>query len=697
MITYTGNFKAGDGTLYQVQIVTAETGTAQTLELGVPPFVVTYAGGDILQKPMKLSGATITLLVSSYISGFMVSSHRAAKVTLTDTTHSVVKWRGYLTPNVYSQPYDGVLDSMEVEAVDQLAALEYVMFDEMNDSPGVATLRKVVNDILAYTDYSYIYVTKNLHIATGACILDEVLVNETLFSGWTLKKVFEEICSYLNVTAVAYDDVVYMIDYDALAAGYWKSTIGSTSKTTQASSSVKTLAGMITAAGATISAKKVLKSVRLTSKFGTLPCITDEAWDEDGLTNNAGDWTLLKYYGVDLDSADAATYTALQMWLIGNHDRLFWIRYLSSPMVTCFKGTAQAQWNPTELTTDIGGRMAEQSYAYDAAGVSKVTDSFKGFVVINHGNNGGPYKAVAIKSAKPQIVGGYSGSVYTGYFDLSGSLAILRKSKNRLYVDAAAEGSGSWSDLANARIFAALRVGSQYYNGSLWTATPSTFAVAIEADGDTKKYDLFTKIKSTERYNVKAAGMLIPAADVSRTQQKAILAGDIELTLYTYKDTSASSTNDIEGYIVKDLSLRYVRVINSTKKDETDVEYYNVIDSANEETLELQQSISSYQKKVPCNNTPLVQIQSGVFRYLDAADVYKDSESEHALPEEFKVAALCEQYGTNTLVMETHADAVGPADRCTFTALPGKTMVVDKMVIDYYDESNNQITLEEKK
>lgn len=244
---YIGKFRNINDKLYTVEIVTNNSTVSQTdITLGVPPFVTSMnTSGETLYKVAKYQSATIKLVTESYYFDMYAAKAHDTFVKLLDDNNEV-EWIGYLTPNVYNNPWVGGKYEIELEAIDALSTLKYFKYKPINNQKGIVSFADILNYILDKCDaYTKFYFSDNTKLSSNSTdsILNHLCMSEENFFkqkdddnktdddvAWTMKDVLEEICRFLGVTAIAYKDSVYFIDYDAIKNGnndYWEYTIGS--------------------------------------------------------------------------------------------------------------------------------------------------------------------------------------------------------------------------------------------------------------------------------------------------------------------------------------------------------------------------------------------------------------------------------------------------------------------------------------
>ena len=125
---YTGQFSNIENKQYYINITTnGDSSTSKEIALGAEPFTTTYEGSDdYLYKPVKYSSSTIKILSSDYLYDLYSSKAQQNKVEVLNYMGNMV-WVGYTTPNLYSQGYENPIEEIEVECIDALSTLQYLI------------------------------------------------------------------------------------------------------------------------------------------------------------------------------------------------------------------------------------------------------------------------------------------------------------------------------------------------------------------------------------------------------------------------------------------------------------------------------------------------------------------------------------------------------------------------------------------
>jgi len=227
-MNYTGQFRNIKNTLYQVDIEVIGTTGSTEVFFSDSPFNVDYNGGNTIYEPLKLSNATCSLLDKDYHFDLYTSTAQGTKVTLTNVTGSIVEWVGYLTPNMYSMGFENVYEAIELECIDGLSTLENFKYSNINGSyKDVVSFESLILNIIKKTNcYSEIYLpqTVQLSLSTNNVFRELHISEQNFFDGdgepMTYKEVLSEVLKFLGLTAVAFGNKVFILDYDGIKNNY---------------------------------------------------------------------------------------------------------------------------------------------------------------------------------------------------------------------------------------------------------------------------------------------------------------------------------------------------------------------------------------------------------------------------------------------------------------------------------------------
>ena len=120
-VKYKGQFRDVDNTLWTVDILKDENvSEVEEITLADPPVTIEYQQEDVYQ-PLKCSAATIRVLTPKILDIYTGKIDVKIQIYRNHTLF----WEGWNTPNVYSSEYSTNLDLIEINAIDNIAALDY--------------------------------------------------------------------------------------------------------------------------------------------------------------------------------------------------------------------------------------------------------------------------------------------------------------------------------------------------------------------------------------------------------------------------------------------------------------------------------------------------------------------------------------------------------------------------------------------
>lgn len=154
----------------------------------------------------------------------------------------------------------------------------------------------------------YISDNTQLNATSDFCLPSKMYISEQNFfdeddEPMTMQEVLEEVCKYLNVTAVADGDKVYFLDYDAIKNGintYYRFTLGTetpTKVTLQQSKEIE--ASDYVENGGQLSLDNVYNKVTVKDSLYSFDSIIPSIWDEKYLTNYGGSWSYVQEVNED--------------------------------------------------------------------------------------------------------------------------------------------------------------------------------------------------------------------------------------------------------------------------------------------------------------------------------------------------------------------------------------------------------------
>lgn len=201
------------------------------VKFGTDPVNIAHSYNDQFDLLMRES-CSINLLSPALLSELFSKSILETPVAVTRGTETL--FRGFLEPRVFSQPYNKILDSVTLNCLDILSALQFCLWENVSSagvnysqkkaSAGRQTARAILEKAFApVTDLPVVSDNSRKILSTDA--LDMVSVDTSIFFGeteedtWTMEEVAEEILKYFNLRACIDNNRVYIYSPDRLATG----------------------------------------------------------------------------------------------------------------------------------------------------------------------------------------------------------------------------------------------------------------------------------------------------------------------------------------------------------------------------------------------------------------------------------------------------------------------------------------------
>ena len=301
-----GYFKSYDNKQYYVKVYQSDESEPFTeVELaGDSPFVVSYDVSNTPFEPIRTSTATISVVHNEYLDELYTPYAKGTSVKVYEVDNNVEKcvWCGYLVPKTYNQGYTDCYETIELEAADCISVLQYLEYELLN-SGGCVTFKEIINLILDNTHIKTYYWPHSKQ-ANGKFITpsDLGIFEKNFFENdteepWKLQDVLREMCQYLGLTLIQWEDALYFIDYTAISKGddrYYKYT-----KTTQGGdeyiSNVVNMSEKLSRGNdADISFEPIYNKVSIKDNFYNVDELIPNIFDDKYLTNRNGDFYTAK-------------------------------------------------------------------------------------------------------------------------------------------------------------------------------------------------------------------------------------------------------------------------------------------------------------------------------------------------------------------------------------------------------------------
>lgn len=196
------------------------TGVVEELTPGSEPFTYDLDDDDFLFTPVRYSGATINVVGKDNLQSLFSSDLHKFKVLV--NRGDIEIWRGFITPEMYSQDYKGYAFELSIECQSPLSTLKEVKFKE-NMITNDYTLKHLIAmcNRESKGEYSTIIIPDVYSEFDMLKALPANWLNED-GKGETLDFILEAICNFFNWTCLEHQGFMMFIDYGNLARGEYR-------------------------------------------------------------------------------------------------------------------------------------------------------------------------------------------------------------------------------------------------------------------------------------------------------------------------------------------------------------------------------------------------------------------------------------------------------------------------------------------
>lgn len=724
---YTGQFKNINNTLYQIDVDINNGITGSTeIVLSDEPFKVEYNNDKVIYSPLKLSNATCTILSDKYLFDIYQSTAQGCKMTLSNLDNNSVEWVGYVTPNIYTQGFENVYESIDIEAIDGLSTLDNYTYQQIDsDNKKIKSFQDILIHIISKCNcYKNIYVNQNNYLVQltvdYTSVINKLSIAEQNFfnddaapatdttpslaaTSMTYKEVLTEIMQFLGYTIVAFGDSVYILDYDYLKNGYTDYTLYTTTNNWSTYSTSQTALNQshnitnssFKSNGGTIELDSTYNQVSIKTDLNKKDSLLPDFFDVNFLTN-------ITNYVSDWNSSFENTVSGnwvINKFYTNNQYQYFWYKNDTdwTPV------TPYSDWTPQnfelisyDLQNYIGAIVMQQAnYKIDMSVPTPSTLGWSNYIMLfRHLAAYPPDQKNILKPVLKNVVGTMPETSYLfddKYYIVIGGSALWSDVMGQYYIDDTVKRTND-TNFSDATLFltAKLKVGNKYWNGTIWTTTDSTFKINFSKGTQTNLINNWFAVKNQVSYDmmIDGTGQLIPIKSTDS------LLGSVEFTLYTPQNIIPKLVTDTVFF--RELSIKVVKQ-SLEKNNDTDTQYLNVIN-----TNYINQ-FNDMDFKV-CSQTNKGMNYSSVIEYEPATSGYKYNQSifnrslnKSQLQEYNIIEKYVNQYSTPQKKLNiTLANNYKPYSLFTCSLYPDDKYIVDKMSIDYYN-STNLLTIINKK
>lgn len=583
---------------------------------------------------------------------------------------------------------------------------------------------------------------------------------------WTCQEVLEEICTYLGLVCVGNGNKVYFLDLDAIKNNqnaYWKYNVGQTGYSYVSLSETIALNGeLYRGTGSTLSLDNVYNKVSIKDDFYKFDDIIPDIYDTAQNITKSSDPTLQSstnindgMYGEVVQGVQGNSTTDTNNNMIIMIDRVYdpeeeeytyynavFVKYFKNPYYRFYSygNPSNDSLNYTDTKTMHGACIAKfyvkkmeetytQSWLEYLIGINNYSEhtlddwmaknqissvNFKDYIMMlnpetNHITNENITSYPYFETLGSDFNALFGGD--NAYLVIKGKY-IYHYFNNDPYPipeDEPDISEGRYAmDAGNTYLLAKLQWGNQYWNGTEWSSTNSTFQIPYMRD-DTSNGDRRadgTMFKSLEfvntvtwRIGITEKGYMI------KMPTGKIMSGMPKLTVYKPFDPNYHSTKsgDNEGQwykhsvvFLEDFSIKAV-IGDPTYSDvnDSDTVYTNIIDNHHvQEMEEIKLKICTNDNKNP-NYSSVAYISNNEYQFLDT--IYNSALTSNGVinyngnsnngqlrPEEWLIYRLTNQYSQPKIRLTLELNQrMNPYTLVTDKWLLGKKFIIDSQSTDY--------------
>lgn len=655
-------FKDCKNNSYEVRIYrNGYTGEVKELTGAPSCFVVSGTDEDFMYSPVRTSTATISVLDSDLLLDLYSINNQYAPVKLYQD--GVLEWTGYIKPEQFTQPYVPMVETISVECVCALATLEHIEYKTQNKSGYITVmdlLRYLINSMNGGYNGVYVPCVYGVNAVVSRNVLEEIVLCEENFTSeeMNLMEVMEAVCKFLNWTVHDVKGYLYFVDAD------WKGTYRIYDEALESYTETEVNSVLVQDVGYNGSNGNTIDVVPGYNKASvkSINHVFDEVIPEEPfeILEVIQTWT---YNEGDFEDARRAVrkFKKPMKWEMYYYDH-------------DMNALTIDEIEKMEINSDVVGcvELSENGYRVtekDGAWVPKESEyTWEDMLRVRLDNNGilinagdDRYKAFTLK--------GVNSLWKDGAFGVNMS---IRYTTGADMVETA-------MTLVDTYFYFVLRIGENYWDGSDWVNTYSTFRIRYNVN----TAQGFQPIESNLNADMPYRGL---KGHVVELPSDRILRGDLEFTMFM----NNPAAGDISGYFIKDLTLDYAKKEGVYDEGENgDRVYENIVNEAYmSEADEIEFEIGSYNEDGATYSKAL--LGDGFL----TNNLYCAVVEEMIRPEELMIRRIVNRYGV-TKIKLTEAiwmtDAITPITILTERTQPGKTF---RMTSGSWDYEQGKLTVQ---
>lgn len=490
------------------------TGECSTITGGSEPFITDTHDDDYVYTPLRLSTAKLSVVGGDSLSSLFATAYQQYRVTL--LKDGIPLWCGFVKPELYTQDYSTHTHEIEMDCLSAISTLEYVKYTQ-SDTSGLkfVSLKSLISRALTAANawYGKVYIPHTFAASaddygTNALMRDDCVISEQNFfdeenKPSSYKDILEEICRFAHVTL--YDDGgdLYFVDHDYTDAyDEWTLTGGALVLTKANAKTIGTHSVQDIGFGGSGHSMDIIAgynkaSVKTSNYNQDSKVFPDEEWDDlvqisdISATEDLGSFGVYKIRRKLLEGSELQTHYYAGTGKTSDGKSTDWSDLNMQPRGALYEVVNEVT-SPQKYVYHTGYNEDLNFGAYMAKFSNfKSTDDKINYdyenVILLHKRMCSNYDGEAIRNYvifDPASLNGLLNyrnhlptAIYAdGAIILSMQSRYIPASYNMLYYSGTKTGEAA--DKITFTLI--LRIGDNYYNGSEWTKTKSTFTVSSE-------------------------------------------------------------------------------------------------------------------------------------------------------------------------------------------------------------------------
>lgn len=696
---YIGKFQDINEQLYTINLITNGEDTTEVV-LGDSPIIIESTNSDHIYKPCKYSNATIKLITDNYIPDLYTGEAQGVKVELIKHYPLDTKlWVGFLTPNIYSQGYEALIEELELEAIDGLSTLQYFKYTPITGEKSIMKLSTILKQLISKCNcYNTIAISDSVDLIQS---VDNMYISEQNFfdeddEPMTCQEVLEEICRYANVTAIAIGETVYFVDLDAPAT-FYSSDLNPDSEFVQDISRVSEYsvnADSYTENGTQISLDSVYNKAIIKDSLYSFDSIIPSIWDNDDLVNYGGMWN---YHNeievVDEDGKGGKHKCFFKYYHNPNYksyyydkeslqsvDNIETVNYATTQQYVgatiCRAYFKKIEDGKEDLINNINYTDYLLLHTHNTnstlAGYVDVPFTITDIEVEN--DVGLPLFELQANNSNPAFIGGVNTHIL-----IQGNFIFMDR-KNEMYIMQGYTNKEDDFNTNNLWIKSQLKYGNKYWNGDSWQDTECCFKLPFYDNGQKDHHINQTfPIKNSVSWEmgIEEEGYLVSLPENNVLGYKP--------TFTLYQPHRIDDGYRCDAVWLKNFDIKVVIAHPNQDIDrleDSDTEYSNVIDEGFIGELEEDFKICTWDNKEPNYSAVCYNTISNTFSFIDC--INNKATGQYLRPEQHRIYKLVNQYSTPSIKLDISLEIMDLLTVCKLPVIDSsKKFIIDSYTIDY--------------